>query len=80
MVNFDFNAPTAIGISGQRSLTSKTMGLFFILEYKIPGMAMVRGVLVANTRSAFMDRQTFADLMENEINEIILLKNTILFE
>jgi hypothetical protein len=56
------------------------MGMFFILEYTMAGIAMVRGVLVENTRSALMDKHTFADWNENDKKENIRLKKPILFE
>jgi hypothetical protein len=40
-------APTAIAISGQRSLTSKIKGFFFILDNINPNTPTVKGVLVA---------------------------------
>jgi hypothetical protein len=44
---------SGLGNSGQRSLTSKTNGLFRIHFEKMPGKAMVRGVEVQNIRSYF---------------------------
>jgi hypothetical protein len=76
----DFKAPTAIGISGHRSLTSNTIGILFTLEYTTAGIAMVKGVLVAKTRSTLMEKHTFADWNENDKKENIRLKNPILFE
>src|SRR5690606_32733995 len=45
------SAPTAIGISGQRSRTSNTMGICSRRFARTPGIAIVRGVLEARTIS-----------------------------
>ena len=65
-------APMAIGTSVQRSLTSKTIGILNRLEAYTPGIAMVRGVLVAKTTSHPISTAFLAALHAKEKNALIL--------
>src|SRR5690554_268138 len=63
-----FRAPTAIGISGHKSRTSKTNGIFFLRDAGTAGKAIVNGVLVAKMTSPSNSTTFFLAIKAKAIN------------
>ena len=68
-----FNALITMGVSGQRSRTSKTIGTDSFCDAYMAGNAIVKGVLLAKTTSPDREAALFADFHANLKNDWIRL-------